>query len=346
MRGFWITGITAISLVVISSAQAQQRTPRECRQEVVKLCGRDREAIRECLREKASELSATCRSELMERIQAPGATDRRSDRTSAERPDAARQELSYGSEPLQKADFWAASSGNAPLVLFVHGGGWKRGDKAMMTGSAKLNHWQQQGYAVASVNYRLVPGATVEEQAADIAAATAYFRRNAARLGIDPDRIVLVGHSAGAHLVSFVGTDPQWFAGAGLSMDDVSGIIALDGAGYDVPDQMDENARLMGDTYQQAFGTDPARQKALSPTLHAGGPNAPAFLILHVQRDDAERQSKALNAALIAAGTDSKVAGIQGRGLKGHREINQKLGEPGYAASPLVDAFLAKRFAQ
>ena len=51
-------------------------------------------------------------------------------------------------------------------------------------------------------------------------------------------------------------------------------------------------------TYAQAFGTDPARQRALSPTLHAGGPNAPEFLILHVQRQDGTRQSRELGETL------------------------------------------------
>ena len=78
----------------------------------------------------------------------------------------------------------------------------------MMDGSAKLEHWRALGYAVASVNYRLVPDARVEDQAADIAAALALLKQRAAQLGFDGTRIALVGHSAGAHLVALVGTDP------------------------------------------------------------------------------------------------------------------------------------------
>jgi arylformamidase len=349
MRKLLIAGAAASSLIAISTANAQQRLPRECRQEIVKLCGTDRSKMRECMREKGGELSGTCRAELKQRFDARrGASGATQDAqpAAASIAQSAIQELAYGSADLQKTDFWAGKSRNAPLVLFVHGGGWTRGDKRMMTGSAKLSHWLGQGYAVASANYRLVPDSTVEDQAADIAAATAYFRHNAEELGIDPDRIVLIGHSAGAHLVTLVGTDPQWFAAAGLSMDDVAGMIALDGAGYDVPDQMDENARLMGDTYKQAFGADPARQKALSPTRHTAGPNAPAFLLAHVERDDAERQNKGLNSGLAEAGTETTVIGIKGRGLRGHREINEKLGEADYAATPLVDKFLTEQFAQ
>lgn len=107
---------------------------------------------------------------------------------------------------------------------------------------------------------------------------------------------------------------------------------------------MDENARLMGDTYEQAFGTDPARQRALSPTFNAVAPNAPAFLILHVQRKDGTAQSKALGEALRQAGTDATVRGFEGRGLQGHAEINRRMGDPDYAATPVVDAWLKSVF--
>ena len=87
--------------------------------------------------------------------------------------------------------------GGYPVAVFVHGGGWQRGDKRLMLGSAKLRHWQAAGYAVASLNYRLVPDATVEQQAADVASAVAYLKANAGGLGFDARRIALVGHSAG-----------------------------------------------------------------------------------------------------------------------------------------------------
>lgn len=257
---------------------------------------------------------------------------------------SAMQRLSYGEDALQAMLYWPGASAGAPLVVFVHGGGWQRGDMRMMQGSDKLDRWQAAGYAVASVNYRLVPQATVEQQAADVAAALAYLKRNAARLGHDASRVALTGHSAGAHLVALVGTDPQYLRAAGLSFADLRGVLPLDGAAYDVPDQMDENPRLMGDTYRQAFGTDPERQRALSPTLHAEAPNAPEFLILHVQREDGQRQSEALGAALRAAGTPAVVQGFRGRGLRGHMQINRELGDPDYPATAVVDAWLARIF--
>ena len=254
------------------------------------------------------------------------------------------ERLSYGADDLQGVLYWAGADDDAPLVVFVHGGGWSRGDMSMMEGSDKLEHWQGLGYAVASVNYRLVPDATVEQQASDVASALAYLKRNADRLGFDAGRIALTGHSAGAHLVALVGTDPQYLRAAGLSFADLRGVLPLDGAAYDVPDQMDENARLMGDRYRDAFGTEVARQRALSPTLHAAAPNAPEFLILHVQRRDGRRQSEALGAALRAAGTPAVVQEFRGRRLRGHMEINRRLGDPDYPATPVVDAWLARIF--
>jgi acetyl esterase/lipase len=269
-------------------------------------------------------------AERMQPVPAPGAT-----------------EYAYGADRLQKLDFWRApdAAAPAPLVLFVHGGGWKRGDKSNATGAAKVEHLLAQGYAFASIDYRLVPSASVEQQAADVAGALAWLRRNSARLGIDPARIVLMGHSAGAHLVALVGTDPQYLADAGLSYTDLRGVIALDGACYDVPRQIAEGGRFMHDTYVEAFGQDPARQRALSPTLHAAAPNAPAFLILHVAREDGTAQSDALGAALSRAGTPAEVRGFAGRGLRGHMEMNRSLGDPAYPATAVVDAWLGKAFA-
>lgn len=328
----------------LAQAQAQDRLPRACRQEVRALCGTDRSQLRTCLMERRSELSEQCRTQIRTLVQqrAGGEGGQRAARRQADDP--AVQTLSYGQDPLQALDYWPGATPDAPLVVFVHGGGWKRGDMQMMRGSAKLSHWQAAGYGVASVNYRLVPAATVEQQGADVASAVAFLRANAARLGFDADRMVLIGHSAGAHLVALVGTDPAYFRAAGLPMQAVRGIVPLDGAAYNVPDQMGENARLLGDTYEQAFGTDPARQRALSPTFHAAGPNAPEFLILHVQRQDGTRQSRELGAALERAGTPVTVQGFDGRGLRGHMQINRNLGEADYPATPVVDAFLARVF--
>lgn len=256
-------------------------------------------------------------------------------------------DIAYGSDPLQHLDFWRATrkDGAAPLVIFVHGGGWEKGDKEMARGSAKVSHSLERGYAFASVGYRLVPSATVEQQAQDVADAIAVLVRQAPTLGIDSRRIVLMGHSAGAHLAALVGTDPRYLEEALLHPDALKGVILLDGAAYDVPRQIAEGGTFMHDRYLEAFGSDPARQKALSPTFHAAAPNAPSFLILHVARADGTAQSEQLGEALRKAGTPAEVQGFTGSGLKGHMAINRQLGEKDYPATPVVDAYLQRVFA-
>jgi acetyl esterase/lipase len=247
------------------------------------------------------------------------------------------QTLSYGADPLQSLDYWPGATARAPLVVFVHGGGWSKGDKRMMHRSDKLRNWQAQGYAVASLNYRLVPEGTVEQQGADIAAAVALLKARFA-----PSRIALVGHSAGAHLVALVGTDPAYLRGAGLSLGDIAGVVPLDGAAYDVAAQLEDGPRVMQSRYRAAFGADPARHAKLSPTVQAGAPDAARFLILHVERDDGKRQSEALGQALRRAGVSAEVRAFAGKGLRGHMEINRRIGDPDYPATAIVDRFLAE----
>jgi acetyl esterase/lipase len=345
----WFLGVTAVAIVATAcnAQRGGERLSRECRQQVVQLCGTDRGKIRECLMQKRDQLSQQCVAEIGERAkQRIDGRDRTANPT-LDKPHLAlgAVEHSYGSDPLQKLDFYPAKvSAPAPLVIFVHGGGWKRGDKRNATGADKVKHYAGLGYHFASVNYRLVPGATVEHQGADVAAAIAHLLENSEKLGIDKSRVVLMGHSAGAHLSALVGTDPQYLRGAGLDLKALSGVVPIDGAAYDVAKQMVDGNRIMQDTYAEAFGTDPARQKALSPTLQTAGPNAPTFLILHVDRADGKRQSEALAAALRSAGTKVQISAFEGKGMQGHADINRKMGDPAYPATPVVDAWLKDVF--
>ncbi len=254
--------------------------------------------------------------------------------------------FAYGPHPLQRIDVWKARGvqGAAPLVMFVHGGGWKRGDKKAAASQYAPVHFSQQGYVYASINYRLVPEFNLEDQAADVALALKALLPRAAEFGIDRRRAVLMGHSAGAHLVALVGTDERYLRAAGLGFADVSGVIPNDGAAYDVTRQIAGGSRIMRDTYLQAFGTDPARQRALSPVFHAAAPNAPAFLLLHVQRPDGVAQAKELEAALRKAGTAVERREFPGAGLNGHAEINRQLGNPEYPATAVVDEWLRRVF--
>lgn len=248
------------------------------------------------------------------------------------------QEYGYGPDARQRLDFWRGESDSTPLVLYIHGGGWSRGDKAQ-TANAKAVHFLRQGYAFASMNYRLVPDATVEQQAADVANAIAWLREKAAKLGIDQRRIVLMGHSAGAHLAALVATDPSYLGQAGVPMEEIAGVVLLDGAAYHVPSNVDDGPRLVGHMRRSAFGEDEARQVRLSPVAHAQTPNAKDFLILYVDRTGAPGQSMALAELLRRAGTGAEARLVEG---SSHMRLNRNLGAEGDHATQMVDDFVKR----
>jgi acetyl esterase/lipase len=127
-------------------------------------------------------------------------------------------DMAYGSRDAQRLRFWKAKSSKSPIILFVHGGSWRSGTYLDSVGSAKVDHLICQGYTFATVNYTLIPSVTVEEQVQEVADSLAYLMKNAARLDFDPKRVVLMGHSSGAHVVTLLGTDPSYLERAGISI--------------------------------------------------------------------------------------------------------------------------------
>ncbi|HVH48301.1 MAG TPA: alpha/beta hydrolase [Sphingomicrobium sp.] len=315
-------------MLAASAAIAQrERLPADCRQEIVERCRGTKEGLRSCLLIVAPKLSDRCRGELTKR-------------TSAARPlPEGFVEERYGTDPKQTLAYARPVLNRTVAVLvFIHGGGWSIGDKSMSVGD-KAAHFTGEGWAFATVNYRLVPGATVEQQAADVASALAWLRAHAKERGFDPNRIVIIGHSAGAHLAALVGTDPTYLTAAGVPMSSVKGIVLLDGAGYDIPAQMAFKGNLVADMYDAAFGKDPARQKALSPTFQSGAPNVATWLILPVERrPDSQAQSNGLAAALRKGGSVASVVPVPG---ESHTTLNRGLGEADDFATGQIDRFLA-----
>jgi acetyl esterase/lipase len=105
--------------------------------------------------------------------------------------------------PLRLDLYVPPRNGPAPLIIWVHGGGWMEGDKDEDVEALPLL-WH--GYAVASVDYRLSDQAVFPAQIHDVKAAVRFLRANAARYGLDPDRFGAWGESAGGHLVALLGT--------------------------------------------------------------------------------------------------------------------------------------------
>lgn len=316
-------------------AQSRERPSRECLREIRQLCGGGRSQVRECLREKYTGLSDGCRGELRSRIEAR--------RGSGERREAASgptRTVSYGEHERQRIDLYLPGEGGeeAPLVLFIHGGGWAFGSHERT--QAKPLHFTRGGYAFASAGYRVLPDAPVEEQAADVGAALQALRAEGHAAGFDADRIVLMGHSAGAHLAALVATDPRY---AGDAFGAIRGVVLLDGAGYDIAAQMERRDLELPGLYQNAFGSDPDRHAALSPVTHVGGDDAPDWLVLFVEeRASSRAQSEDLARQLNASGSRAEAMAISDTD---HGRLNRELGTPaGRQQTQAVDAFLAGLF--
>ncbi|MFM8292304.1 MAG: alpha/beta hydrolase [Planctomycetia bacterium] len=228
-----------------------------------------------------------------------------------------------------------------PVVLFVHGGGWRHGDKAHV--GEKPAAFVSRGYLFASVGYRLDATVTPLEQGADVAAAVAWLHEHAVEHGGDGDTIFLIGHSAGAHLAALVGTDARLLARHGLEPAMLGGIVLLDGAGYDVPRQMAE-ARLprLRQLYRDAFGDDPQAQREASPLTHVvPGKRYPPFLIFHVgRRGDSRGQAESLADRIRSAGGQATTVHEP---EKTHLTLNRELGTAGDGPTAKILEFLEDR---
>lgn len=189
--------------------------------------------------------------------------------------------VAYGDDPAQRFDVYLpASAGHAsstpvPVVFYVHGGGWANGDKTNPGMENKLEYWLPKGYAVISSNYRMLPVAMPLEQARDVARAVAAVQRHAGEWNIDAKRFVLIGHSAGAHLVVLLGADPRLLADAGAQPP--LGVVSLDSGALDVPALM--GLPRVPRLYRDAFGNDEKYWAATSPQ-HQLRPSAPPMLIV------------------------------------------------------------------
>jgi len=178
-----------------------------------------------------------------------------------------------------------------PLIVFVHGGGWERGDKR--AGTRRLAAFTP-AYAYASVNYRLVPKATVKDAISDIAMAVAYLQKHAAEYSIDPKRIVLMGHSAGAHLIAVATLDSRYFAEAGVSPASIGAAVLLDCGGC--------SAQIRNRRLRAMLAPDPEQWKPYSPTeLAARASQAPApFLIAYAPEEPRSADDSQPFAAAVA----------------------------------------------
>ncbi len=224
---------------------------------------------------------------------------------------------------------------DAPVILFVHGGGWVRGDKR--SALFKPARFVPASYLFASMNYRFRPEATLSEMAQDIASAFVWLKDNAGKYGGDADKIFLMGHSAGAHLVAAVGVNEAFLENAGASLHDLAGVIPLDTAMYNVPLRMQSAGR----SQQEVFGSDPVQWAPVSPWRHVvRGKGIPPFLLLISDgRRDPAVQPIPFAERLQAEGIEAEWFEAKGRG---HGPLNTYLGVPRDESTQRVLQFLER----
>ncbi len=242
-------------------------------------------------------------------------------------------------------DVYAPESGEGlPILVMIHGGGWRLGDKARggMT-RYKVPHFTGAGYVYVSINYRLSPAVRHPVHVQDVARALGWIHDHAREVGGDPDRIFVMGHSAGAHLAALVATDERRLQEVGKDLSILKGAVLLDSAAYDLPRYADELGAPAAATrmYRTAFGPPGPAWRDASPRHHVeAGKGIPPFLILHTGlRRTGATLSRELAEALVAAGTPARAVHAADRN---HSGLNRGIGEPGDPYTALVMDFLAE----
>ncbi|QUL37209.1 alpha/beta hydrolase [Erythrobacter sp. JK5] len=205
--------------------------------------------------------------------------------------------ISIGDHPAQKLIVWGPQSRDPsgaplPVLLFVHGGSWNSGDPADYGFFARA--FVPKGFVVVLAGYRKHPDAVYPAMLEDTAVAVAWTRAEIAGYGGDPDRITLVGHSAGAYNVVQVALERQWLGRRGLAADDLAGVVGLAGPYDFYPFDSDSAIASFGDA------DDPA---ATQPVNHVRA-DAPPLLLIHGEKDTLvkPRNTRELAKRIAAAG--------------------------------------------
>lgn len=221
-----------------------------------------------------------------------------------------------------------------PLVVFVHGGGWRRGSR--LAGRQLQDTLLSAGFTVASVDYRLWPSVDVQESAADVARAVRYLHDNAGRFNLDPDRTALIGHSAGAHIVALVIMHPAMTEMSGLLRDRVSSVVLLDSHGLDVMSYVTDRPNLA-----EIFGKDPAERASVSP-VHLLNHSPPDYLPAFAIAWNSDREPTSVQSLLILEALNAVGANITALPYtkKPHRAFLTDFRDPGLDLSQRIVSFL------
>jgi acetyl esterase/lipase len=214
-----------------------------------------------------------------------------------------------------------------PVVVWVHGGGYRRGDKSHAV-AQKVALFAKRGWIFASVNYRLTKladprSARYPNHYDDVASAVTWLRRHVRRRGGDPRRIALLGHSAGADIASNVAVNPRYLAEHGQRLSSLRCFAPLDTAGFDKP-RASPREQVQ---WRLALGNQPDYMISTSATRIArrGTGIAPA-LTVYRGTPGRQRIETSFAARLRALGVPTRL--VDARALN-HAQVNQRIGAPG-----------------
>jgi arylformamidase len=236
---------------------------------------------------------------------------------------------------------------NLPVVFWIHGGGWETGDKTSV--QIKPQFFTNRGFVFVSTNYRLLPSVDMATIVQDIARSVRWVHDHIADYGGDPNRLLIMGHSAGAQLAALICTDDRYLKAEGLSLAIVKGCVPVDGDTFDVPAIIEtaETRRRVHHLpqakfgHREKFGNDPAKHRDFSAVTHvAKDKGIPPFLILHVaDHPDTTAQALRLGNALRDAGVPTTVFGAK---ETNHGRLNANLGLTDDPATKALIEFLGK----
>jgi acetyl esterase/lipase len=259
-------------------------------------------------------------------------------------------DIQYGpTRTLQALDVYVPDGAqDAPVVLWIHGGGWQTGDKKEV--HAKPRWFTDHGLLFVSTNYRLWPQVEMDVIVRDVAQALGWVYRDIAKRGGDPQRIFIMGHSAGAQLAALLCTDHRYVDAQGVPSSAIKGCVPIDGDTYDIPAiiltaemrQTLHGLPLPTRGHRIKFGNDPEKHASYSAVTHvARNKGIPPFLIMHVAgHPDVTAQAQRFAAALQAA--DVPVTLFAANDTN-HRRLNAQLGEPGDRATQALLEWLDAR---